>query len=640
MSNVLVLSLRHATALCAGITAISTLVQAAPNVEVSATRLPKPIVSTWSSGVLGRDISKTVYLPDDSDAPAPAVVYLKNLPTPRIGGDPDEMLIAGFLDQGMIVIVADYENDPKAVAPDLLLDIDDWYGYLFATKPHGVDPAWIYILPAGYAIERNVHICDVRTHRVCMDVFYPSGSAERVPAALQITSSKPRGEWINQRAYYIYGLLTTGYAGAIMDWTAGGADVLFQEHVFPEKLAARLLRARAKDWSLSGALAVTGHSKGSGRAAAAALINELELETDLGPYPNQSSRFQVALLSAGQHDKEHLREDGFIKRPVEGTPEELRRVSTVRQITPDDPPLFLSVGAQDEPFRVRQMQRVAARCEEVGVEYRFVLQQGMGHMYNPRPEVIGHIYGFLDHYLKTQGENGNAPVDQKELDALANQMAVPLRSASGESSGQSYSGPDASALAALESLGAVVEVGGAGSDQFAVEVDLRSGRGTNAALQHVKRLTHLRELRLDGIQIADDGLKYLQGMSSLERLDLPGTGITDQGLGYLSKLKNLRALSIKGNRITDAGLTHLQELSQLEMLSLGPNQISSVGLESLQNMTKLTYLNLTDTQVTDSVVEYLKPLASLRTLRLRGTQVTEKGVQELKRTLPDCRVLR
>ena len=192
MRNVPVFSPRHAIALYVGIAAIPTVVQATPKAEAAPTKLPEPIVSTWTSGVLGRGISQAVYLPDDSDAPKPVVVYLKDLPIPRIGREPDETLIAGFLDQGMIVIVADYENDPKAVAPDLLLDIDDWYGYLFETKPYGVDPAWIYILPAGYTIDRNVPICDVRTHRVCMDVLYPSGDAERVPAVLQITSSKPQ----------------------------------------------------------------------------------------------------------------------------------------------------------------------------------------------------------------------------------------------------------------------------------------------------------------------------------------------------------------------------------------------------------------------------------------------------------------
>ncbi|HUV67315.1 MAG TPA: Ig-like domain-containing protein [Sedimentisphaerales bacterium] len=196
------------------------------------------------------------------------------------------------------------------------------------------------------------------------------------------------------------------------------------------------------------------------------------------------------------------------------------------------------------------------------------------------------------------------------------------------------------AIVALESIGAVVEVDGTGSEQFAVKVDLRSGKVTDAELEHVKRLTRLRELRLDGIPITDDGLKHLQKMTSLQRLDLPNTRITDNGLSYLRELKNLSALSIKGNRVTDAGLKHLQGLTNLEMLSLGPNQISDIGVISLRDLTKLRYLNLTDTQVTDSVFEYLKPLTNLRTLRLRGTRVTEKGVQDMKQRLPDCNVSR
>jgi hypothetical protein len=43
---------------------------------------------------------------------------------------------------------------------------------------------------------------------------------------------------------------------------------------------------------------------------------------------------------------------------------------------------------------------LAARCDEVGLEYRFILQEGMGHMYNPDPEVIGEIFNFFDKHLK------------------------------------------------------------------------------------------------------------------------------------------------------------------------------------------------------------------------------------------------
>ena len=236
---------------------------------------------------------------------------MKNLPAPRLGELDDETLIKGFLDQGMTVIEADYQGDPRAAAPELLPEIDRWYGYLFRTEEHPVDNNWIYIVPEGYAIDRKVQICEVRGMPVAMDMIYPSGQSDPVPLMLQITSTKDPGKWINQRAYYIYGLLTTGYAGAITDYN-GGDRLSPVGRVFPEKQVARLLRANAKKWNLSGKLGVTGYSKGSSRAAKAAFVNEAEFEDDPGPHAEQSARFQVVLASAGQHTKEFLIEDGYL----------------------------------------------------------------------------------------------------------------------------------------------------------------------------------------------------------------------------------------------------------------------------------------------------------------------------------------
>jgi hypothetical protein len=256
-----------------------------------------------------------------------------------------------------------------------------------------------------------------------MDVIYPSGQTNPVPLMLQITSTKERGKWINQRAYYIYGLLTTGYAGAIMDWNGTGPGAAPGGDVFPEKRAVRLLRARARNWNLSGRIGVTGHSKGSSRAGKAAFINEGNWEADRGPYAEESDRFQVALLSAGQHAPEFLIEDGFHK-PIRQSRDELTKVSSLTYITPDDPPVFLSVGELDRAFRVKQMKRVAARCDAVGVTYRLFVQKGMGHMYNPRPEVIGHIYSFLDWHLKPESRASTRLPSQAELNRLADEVHV------------------------------------------------------------------------------------------------------------------------------------------------------------------------------------------------------------------------
>ena len=46
------------------------------------------------------------------------------------------------------------------------------------------------------------------------------------------------------------------------------------------------------------------------------------------------------------------------------------------------------------------MKRLAAQCEKVGLEHRFIIQKGMDHRYIPNPEVIGEIFGFFDRHLK------------------------------------------------------------------------------------------------------------------------------------------------------------------------------------------------------------------------------------------------
>ncbi len=366
---------------------------------------------SWESSLLGRSLDCTVRYPATTADSYPVVVYLKGLPSPRAGTLSDKTLIKGFLNEGMMVIEVDYEGDMKAIAPDLLPEIDDWYGFLNETQEYSVDNSWIYILPAGHTIDRKVRICDVDGTTVDMDVIYPSGEADPVPLMLQITSIKDTGFWINQRAYYIYGLLTAGYAGAIMEHN-GGTQFSPKGLLFPEKRAARLLRAEAEKWNLSGQLAVTGHSKGSSRAAKSAFLNDGEREGDPGPNVDQSDRFQAVLLSAGQHATEYLIEDGFLdevgeakreaalKQFEEMTLEEMLEISTTTYVTPDDPPAFLCVGEQDKTFRVNQMTRLARKCREVGLEHRFVIQPDMPHQYIDDPEVIGRIFRFLDRHLK------------------------------------------------------------------------------------------------------------------------------------------------------------------------------------------------------------------------------------------------
>ena len=70
-------------------------------------------------------------------------------------------------------------------------------------------------------------------------------------------------------------------------------------------------------------------------------------------------------------------------------------------------------------------------------------------------------------------------------------------------------------------------------------------------------------------------------------------------------------------QITDAGLVHLNGLTSLQTLYLGGPKFTDAGLAHLKGMTKLQELSL----------GYNK-------------QVTDAGVAELKKALPNCKIIK
>jgi hypothetical protein len=84
-------------------------------------------------------------------------------------------------------------------------------------------------------------------------------------------------------------------------------------------------------------------------------------------------------------------------------------------------------------------------------------------------------------------------------------------------------------------------------------------RVTDAGLVHLKGLTRLRTLWLEGTGVTDAGLAHLRGASELNNLRLQGTGITDDVLPLLRGMTNLNELRLQGTRVTDAGVHELRK---------------------------------------------------------------------------------
>ncbi len=137
-------------------------------------------------------------------------------------------------------------------------------------------------------------------------------------------------------------------------------------------------------------------------------------------------------------------------------------------------------------------------------------------------------------------------------------------------------------------------------------------------LEHLKGLTQLKSLYLDGTQVTWGAIielkKYLPncaikkgdfGFSKPAELRLPSSAV-DADLVHLKGLTQLKRLDLEGTQVTDAGLVHLKGLTQLEWLDLVGTQITDVGLVHLKGLTQLETLGLYDTQVTDAGLAELK----------------------------------
>jgi hypothetical protein len=163
---------------------------------------------------------------------------------------------------------------------------------------------------------------------------------------------------------------------------------------------------------------------------------------------------------------------------------------------------------------------------------------------------------------------------------------------------------------------------------------------TDSGLQHLKGLTNLKQLDLNGSPVTDAGLENLKGLTRLETLNLGEAKITDAGLKQLQELTQVRWLILERTQITDAGLVYLKGMTQLTQFSLGSTQVTDAGLESLGRMTQLQFLELNATLVTDAGLEHLKGLTNLKELNLDSTQVTAAGLAKLQKALPNCHMER
>jgi hypothetical protein len=86
---------------------------------------------------------------------------------------------------------------------------------------------------------------------------------------------------------------------------------------------------------------------------------------------------------------------------------------------------------------------------------------------------------------------------------------------------------------------------------------------TDATLEHLKGMSRLRELDLNGTKVTDAGLATLRGLPALESLRLRDTAVTDKGFrDSLATMETLRQLDLRGTGVSREAVQEWKEAKQ------------------------------------------------------------------------------
>lgn len=397
----------------------------------------------------------------------PVAFYLENLPGERIGEYSDERIISDLQDDGFVVIEVDCSRYPQT-SPELENALVEFHKNSpevyskYETADIEIDPDYIFYVPEGYTITRNIPVWNIEENgadgsvervmdtynsvivpkfgvepvtdpeqmknpdgsdidwNLYIDIIHPSGNASKdVPLLLNFSSNSPRmvpfsplkTEEVVYRSIFPMGFMTTGYAWANADHcynplARGESWGYFDQYTLEDwdGLAAvtayvRYLRTHLQDYNLDGKIGVMGISKASYSAVRIADLNNADGEEHF-------------LFNGTPNNKPQPWQDGesHVDVAYAAAGNGTRRVS--QYVNGNTVPMITSAGAKDEynqwavyPEVVRHMQDIdhihlALWMEELGHTY-----PGMGtDLATGEPRYV--IFKrFFDHYLKPDSEH-------------------------------------------------------------------------------------------------------------------------------------------------------------------------------------------------------------------------------------------
>jgi hypothetical protein len=388
-------------------------------VLTAATWAQAPAVTVpWTSIATGRTLALQVVPPaGGGGAPRPLVIYLENLPAPRVGTDSDAAILGDLRAAGYLVATLDYGRDPRARVPYLNRDLgklrdDVRSGRLLPAFP--VDPAHVYLVPSGCRLLRGVEYYQEPGRPLKLDLVYPSHPAHPVGAVIEFSCDNVHRMGNTSLSIcsdtILDGEATEGLAVAMADHPVPppykGIDPM-PLCAWAIRAAVRTLRAEGAALGLNGRIVPVGFSRGSGLALMLVTTAGMPEFEGHGAHPGVDSSVQGAVVMSGRftylkllpHD--HMLPRYAVAWGDRATHADVwRREGALDYLSRATLPLFLTINCMEGPDALYQMVVLRQRLAELGSDEIFMMDpEPRGHKVTLVPAILEQMNAYLHRRL-------------------------------------------------------------------------------------------------------------------------------------------------------------------------------------------------------------------------------------------------
>ena len=318
--------------------------------------------------------------------PPATVLYLTNLPIPRIGTESNADIIKALDADGCEVRTIEGPQPP-----DILK---------LRREIKCPNPDRLFILPEGYRLRQNVEFVRDGDRVLAMDIIYPSLPKQPVPVLMEITCDNinrmGNGSLLFCRDTLLEGGALAGFAVAMVDHPVRppykGIDDPMPESLARMKAAVAKLRELSKELGTSDKIGAVGFSRGGPFAAMLAADGTV----------------QAALVHGNRYDYLDLLETDPMFARFEkawGRRDENRDRWALHgashYLTKDTSPMFLNTSDAESPEYRHGLERFHDALTAHHVEHVYQVDaDGRGHRVTTDPATLKKIYDFFHEHLK------------------------------------------------------------------------------------------------------------------------------------------------------------------------------------------------------------------------------------------------